>query len=84
MRKKYDPTLKFQTITEAARTTGLSQYSLRRGTKDGSVPHVKSGNRTLINIPLLLEYMDRQSVNNVPLMLQRLSEQSAGSVQTKV
>lgn len=64
MRKKYDPTLKFQTITEAARTTGLSQYFLRRGTKDGSVPHTKSGNRVLVNVPLLIEQMDRQSISH--------------------
>lgn len=61
MRKKYDPSLRFQTISEAAQTTGLSQYFLRRGAKDGSVPHTKSGNRILINVPLLIEQMDRQS-----------------------
>lgn len=63
MRKEYDPTLRFQTIADAARTTGLSQYFLRHGTKDGVVPHIKSGNRVLVNVPLLLERMDRQSVN---------------------
>ena len=33
----------FQKITEASRTTGLSQYYLRNGCKDGTIPHVKSG-----------------------------------------
>ena len=61
MRRQYDPSLRFQTISEAAQTTGLSQYFLRRGAKDGSVPHTRSGNRVLINVPLLLKHMDQQS-----------------------
>lgn len=62
MRKKYDPALRFQTIPEAAQTTGLSQYFLRHGAKNGTVPHTRSGNRILINVPLLLERMDQQSL----------------------
>lgn len=64
MSKQYDPTRRFQTITDATRTTGLSQYFIRRGCKDGSIPHIKSGSKFLVNIPLLLEAMDRQSVRN--------------------
>ena len=33
----------FQKIPDACKTTGLSQYFLRKGCKDGSFPHVKSG-----------------------------------------
>ena len=33
----------FQKIPEACRTTGLSQYYLRKGCKDGSIPCVRSG-----------------------------------------
>jgi len=62
MRKRYDPSLRFQTISEAARSTGLSQYFLRRGTKDGTVPHTRSGNRILVNVPLLMERLDQQSL----------------------
>lgn len=64
MSKQYEPTRRFQTIADATRTTGLSQYFIRRGCKDGSIPHIKSGAKFLVNIPLLLEAMDRQSVHN--------------------
>lgn len=45
----------FQKIIQAAETTGLSQFYLRSGCKDGSVPHIKSGTTYFINIPALLE-----------------------------
>ena len=45
----------FQKIPEACRTTGLSMYYLRRGCRDGSVPHIKSGTVYLINVPALLK-----------------------------
>lgn len=47
-------TVPFQKITEACRTTGLSQYFLRRGCKDGTIPHIKSGSTYYINVPELL------------------------------
>ena len=45
----------FQKIPEACRTTGLSQYFLRKGCKDGTIPHIKSGSVYFINVPKLLE-----------------------------
>lgn len=45
----------FQKIAEASKTTGLSQYFLRNGCKDGSVPHIKSGTTYLVNVPALLK-----------------------------
>lgn len=45
----------FQKIAEASKTTGLSQYYLRNGCRDGSVPHIKSGTVYLINVPALLK-----------------------------
>lgn len=47
----------FQKIPQAAETTGLSQYFLRRGCKDGSIPHVKSGPVYLVNVPALLRQL---------------------------
>lgn len=44
----------FQKIPEACKTTGLSQYFLRKGYKDGSVPHVKSGPMYYVNVPALM------------------------------
>ena len=47
----------FQKILEASKTTGLSQYFLRQGCKDGSVPHVKSGTTYMVNVPTLLRQL---------------------------
>lgn len=47
----------FQKIQEACKTTGLSQYYLRRGCRDGSVPCVKSGTVYLVNVPKLLKQL---------------------------
>jgi len=44
----------FQKISEASKTTGLSQYFLRQGCRDGSIPHIKSGTVYLVNVPALL------------------------------
>lgn len=70
MSKHYDPSCQFQTIAEAARTTGLSQFFIRRGCRDNTIPHIRAG---------ATKYLV-----NVPLMLQRLSEQSESIVQGKV
>ena len=50
-----EKTTPFQKIPDACKTTGLSQYYLRKGCKDGTVPHIKSGTTYLINIPALLK-----------------------------
>ena len=36
----------YQTIQETSRTTGLSQYYLRQGVKNGTIPHVKQRSRS--------------------------------------
>lgn len=64
MSKNYDPTLQFQTIQDAVRTTGLSSYFLRQGCKNGSIPYIKSGNKFMINVPLLLEQLNKQSLQH--------------------
>lgn len=51
----------FQKISDACRTTGLSQHFLRLGCRNGSIPHIRSGNVYLINVPALLEQLDKQS-----------------------
>ncbi len=51
----------FQRLTEASQSTGLSVNYLRSGCKDGSIPHVKSGKVYLVNVPALLEKLDKQS-----------------------
>lgn len=52
------PSAPFQKIADACRITGLSQYFLRNGCKDGSIPHIKSGGTYYINVPALLKKLE--------------------------
>ena len=47
----------FQGIAQACKTTGLSMYYLRKGCKDGTVPHIKSGTTYMVNVPALLKQL---------------------------
>ena len=47
----------FQKFQEASRTTGLSQYFLRQGCKNGTVPHIKSGGTYYVNVFALLRQL---------------------------
>lgn len=47
----------FQKIPQACKTTGLSQYFLRKGCRDGSIPCVKSGTTYLVNVVALLRQL---------------------------
>lgn len=47
----------FRKIADASKTTGLSQYYLRRGCRDGSIPHTKSGQPFFVNVPALLRQL---------------------------
>lgn len=51
----------FRTIKSAAEVTGLSVHYLRTGIAAGSVPHIRSGNRFFVNVPLLLAKLAEQS-----------------------
>lgn len=62
MTKQYDPAKPFQTIADASRTTGISQFALRRGCKDGTLPHIRTGKTYLLNMRLLMQRLDEQSV----------------------
>ena len=47
----------FQKIADACESTGLSQYFLRTGCKDGTIPHIKSGTTYYVNVPALLKQL---------------------------
>jgi excisionase family DNA binding protein len=48
----------FMSIKDAAAYTGLAQSYIRNGCKNGSIPHLKSGQKYLVNVKLLLEKAD--------------------------
>lgn len=50
----------FQKIAEVCKSTGPSQYYLRQGCKNGAVPHIKSGGVYYVNVPALMEELDRK------------------------
>lgn len=52
--EQFEAVTPFQKIPAASRVTGLSQYFLRRGCRDGSIPHIMSGTVYLVNVPALL------------------------------
>lgn len=47
--------------TEAAAYTGLSRKYLRSGIKNGTVPAIKSGRVYKINVPKLLEILEKEA-----------------------
>lgn len=53
---------KFLTIRQTAASGILSEHHLRLLEKQGRLPGVRSGNRFLVNLPLLLQQLDRESL----------------------
>ena len=45
----------FQSIKDTVKSTGLSEFYLRRLLKAGELPHIRSGAKVLVNVPRLLE-----------------------------
>ena len=51
----------FCTIAEATKETGLSQYFIREGVRNGQIPCIKCGNKFMINMRLFLPMLDDMS-----------------------
>ena len=49
---------------EAAKYTGLSYHFIRRGTDNGTIPYIMSGKKILVNVPRLLEALDKESLKD--------------------
>ena len=58
---KRNPNAPYQKIKEACKTTGLSQYYLRAGCRDGSIPCIRCNGVYFVNIPAFLQQLDEQS-----------------------
>lgn len=43
----------FQSIADAAKTTGLSMYFIRKGCRSGDIPCIESGSKYMVNMPAL-------------------------------
>lgn len=56
------------TIKEAAEITGLTEYCIRLGCKQGRYPHIRIGlgkGKILIDIALLERYLEQEAMDNV-------------------
>lgn len=61
-RKKFNRDSPFQSIVGAAYLTGLSAGFVRKGVRNGSIPHIKVGSDYRVNMPLWLEQLNQQSL----------------------
>jgi len=55
----------FASIRETVTRTGLSERYIRQLKSDGKLPCVMSGKKCLVNIPQLIEVMNKISMENV-------------------
>lgn len=51
----------FRTIRQVAAAGIISEYYLRQLVARGECPGIQSGNRFLVNVPVLIEQLDEQS-----------------------
>ena len=51
----------YQKLEATCRITGISVYALRRGCRDGSIPHVVRAGKYLVNVPALLRMLEDES-----------------------
>lgn len=55
---------RMETINKAAEITGLSKYCIRQKAVNGEIVCVKAGNKYLINIDKLIEYLNNGDKQN--------------------
>ena len=60
-KRKTDSNAPFQTISAAARLTGLAQCFIRDGCKQNTIPHIRCGQEYRINMPLWMEQLNAES-----------------------
>lgn len=58
--EKNTPT--FLNIRKTAATGILTEHHLRLLEKQGKLPGIRSGNRFLVNVPILVKQLDRESM----------------------
>ena len=46
----------YQSLSKTVAITGLSLYELRSMEKKGILPCIHAGNKSFVNVPMLLEY----------------------------
>jgi excisionase family DNA binding protein len=64
MQETKSPLPRMRTISEAAKETGVSQHAIRQWVKSGQVPAVYAGNKALINLDRLLDFLSCGGAND--------------------
>ncbi len=64
MKPQFDREKQFQTITNAARITGVSAYSIRQGVKNHTVPHIKLGVKYMVDVPAFQKQLSTLAAQN--------------------
>lgn len=57
---------RFVSVSDAAKISGLSARWIRDKLKQGEVPHITSGPKVFVDIPVWFAHLDAQSANNAP------------------
>ena len=47
----------YQSIKDTVRTTGISEFYLRKMVRQGTIPHIWTGNKVYINVPAFLKQL---------------------------
>ena len=55
----------FVTIRDCPARTGLSERYIRQLKRNGELPCIMSGNRCLVNVPMLMELMDQKTMKSI-------------------
>ena len=67
-KRQTDSNAPFQTIDATSRITGLSRDYIRRGVKEGRVPHIRGGSGNsayMVNVPLFLKQLEAEASANL-------------------
>lgn len=59
-KRTYNPDARYQTILDAVRTTGLSQYYIRQRLNAEDIPFIRSGRTRYIDVPAFLAQLERE------------------------
>ena len=67
MRKVLDMS-KMVKLREASEMTGFSYYYLRKACNEGLIAHVRAGNKILVNMDWLEDYLNHQGIKDYERM----------------
>ena len=58
----------FLSIKGTSKAIGTGETRLRKDVKDGKVPYIMRGSKCLVNVPLYIEQLNKQSAENMTAM----------------